>query len=270
MAFRECREGKNQMSDTRLEPAPLAGKLALVTGGARGLGLEISRQLAAQGAEVIVAARDMTMAEAAAIALRGDGYAARGIMLDVTCEADRKAAYAALEQSHGLLDILINNAAVYLDGENAASPASKLASGTPEALLRTTFETNFFALVFLTQALLPLLRQSKAGRIVNLSSIRGSLTLQADPASTVYANKAFAYDASKTTLNAFTVQLAEELRHTAIKVNAIHPGWVRTKMGGDVADLSLVEGARTAVLYASLPDDGPTGGFFYLDEQLPW
>ena len=270
MAFRECREEKNHMNEARLEPAPLAGKLALVTGGARGLGLEISRQLAALGAEVIVTARNEARAEAAAAGLRGEGHAARGLKLEVTHEVERLAVYHSLQQSHGLLDILINNAAVYLDSENAAMPAPRLASGTPEAILRTTFETNFFAPVLLTQALLPLLRKSKAGRIVNLSSIRGSLTLQADPASTVYANKAFAYDASKTALNAFTVQLAEELRHTAIKVNAIHPGWVRTKMGGDVADLSLEEGARTAILYASLPNDGPTGGFFYLDEQVPW
>lgn len=148
-------------------------------------------------------------------------------------------------------------------------PHPKLTSGTSEDLLRATFETNFFAQVFLTQVLLPLLRRSRAARVVNLSSIRGSLTLQADPASTAYP-KAFAYDTSKTALNAFTVQLAEELRHTAIKVNSIHPGWVRTKMGSDVADLNLEGGARTAILYASLPDDGPTGGFFYLDERLPW
>ncbi|MDB5556486.1 MAG: short-chain dehydrogenase [Rhizobium sp.] len=256
-------------SEAKAGLAPLTGKLALVTGGARGLGLEISRQLAAQGAEVVVAARDGTKAEAAASALRGEGYAAHGLKLDVIREEDRKAAHDNLQKSHGFLDILINNAAVYLDSENAATPAPRLASGTPEDLLRTTFEINFFAPVFLTQALLPLLRQSKAGRIVNLSSIRGSLTLQTDPASTAYP-KAFAYDASKTALNAFTVQLAEELRQTAIKVNAIHPGWVRTKMGSEAADLSLEEGARTAILYASLPDDGPTGGFFYLDERLPW
>jgi len=257
------------MSDARIGPRPLAGKLALVTGGARGLGLEISRQLAAQGAEVIVAARDGAKAEAVAAGLRGEGYAARSLKLDVRREDDRQAVYNDLRQSHGFLDILINNAAVYLDSENAATPAPRLASGMPEDLLRATFETNFFAPVFLTQALLPLLRRSQAGRIVNLSSIRGSLTHQTDPASPAYP-RAFAYDASKTALNAFTVQLADELRHTAIKVNAIHPGWVRTKMGSDVADLSLKEGARTAILYASLPDDGPTGGFFYLDERLPW
>jgi NAD(P)-dependent dehydrogenase (short-subunit alcohol dehydrogenase family) len=100
--------------------------------------------------------------------------------------------------------------------------------------------------------------------------VQGSLTLHSDPASSVFSHKAFAYDASKTALNAFTLQLAEELRSTAIKVNAVHPGWVRTQMGGDTADLGMEEGARTALIYASLPDDGPTGGFFHLHERLPW
>ncbi len=257
------------MNDTKTGAA-LAGKLALVTGGARGIGLEISRQLAALGAEVIIAARDEAMAKGAAAGLCEEGYTAQSVKLDVTREADLKAAYEGLRHSYGCLDILINNAAVYLDSENAATPAPRLASGTPRDLIRSTFETNFFAPVFLTQTLLPLLRQSRAGRIVNLSSIQGSLTHHSDPASPVYSHKAFAYDASKTALNAFTVQLAEELRHTGIKVNSIHPGWVRTKMGSDVADLSVEEGARTAIIYASLPDDGPTGGFFYLSERLPW
>ncbi|WP_457588905.1 SDR family oxidoreductase [Ensifer canadensis] len=258
------------MSDTEATAGPLAGKLALVTGGARGIGLEISRQLAALGAEVLIAARHKAKADRAAALLCKEGYAAQGLRLDVAFEDDRQDVYHELRRAHGRLDILINNAAIYLDSKNAATPAIKLASGTPKGTLRTTFETNFFAPIFLTQALLPLLRKSPAGRIVNLSSIQGSLAYHADPASPVYSHKAFAYDASKTALNAFTVQLAEELRDTRIKVNSVHPGWVRTKMGGDVADLSVQEGARTAVIYASLPDDGPTGGFFHLNERLPW
>lgn len=258
------------MNDRTTDEKLLDGRIALVTGATRGLGLEISRQLAALGAVVILAARDKVRADAAADELRGKGYRAHGLKLDVTDEADRRAAYDAIDRSHGRLDILVNNAAVYLDSPNAATPAPKLASETPADLLRATFEANFFAPIFLTQALLPLLRRSPAGRIVNLSSVRGSLTHQADPTSPVYPNKALAYDTSKTALNAFTVQLAEELRGTPVKVNAIHPGWVRTEMGSDVADLSLEQGAHTAILYASLPEDGPSGGFFYLDERLPW
>jgi NAD(P)-dependent dehydrogenase (short-subunit alcohol dehydrogenase family) len=258
------------LSDTAASRGPLAGRLALVTGAARGLGLEISRQLAVLGAEVLVAGRHKAKADRAAACLCEEGLKARGLKLDITFEGDREAVYDDLCRSHGCLDILINNAAVYLDGKTAATPPKKLASGIPKGILRSTFETNFFAPVFLTQALLPLLRKSPAGRIVNISSIQGSLTCHGDPSSPVYSHKAFAYDGSKTALNAFTVHLADELRSTPIKVNSIHPGWVRTKMGGEVADLSLEEGARTAVIYATLPDDGPTGGFFHLHERLPW
>jgi NAD(P)-dependent dehydrogenase (short-subunit alcohol dehydrogenase family) len=132
------------------------------------------------------------------------------------------------------------------------------------------FETNFFSQVAVTKALLPLLRKSPAGRIVNMSSILGSLTLQATPGSPIYDAKSFAYDASKTALNAFTVHLAYELRDTKIKVNSAHPGWVKTDMGGQQAPMELEDGAKTAVALATLPEDGPTGGFFHLGERLPW
>jgi NAD(P)-dependent dehydrogenase (short-subunit alcohol dehydrogenase family) len=137
-------------------------------------------------------------------------------------------------------------------------------------LLRQTFETNFFAVVALTQTLLPLIRKSPAGRIVNLSSVLGSLTLHAEPSSGIYASKAFAYDASKTALNAFTVHLAQELRNTKIKVNSAHPGWVKTDMGGADAPLDVVTGAQTSIQLATLPDDGPTGGYFHMGQTLPW
>jgi NAD(P)-dependent dehydrogenase (short-subunit alcohol dehydrogenase family) len=140
---------------------------------------------------------------------------------------------------------------------------------TPD-VLRQTFETNFFAVVALTRALLPLIRKSPAGRIVNLSSILGSLALHSDPSSPIYRMKSFAYDASKTALNAFTVHLADELRETPIKVNSAHPGWVKTDMGGSAAPMEVSEGSKTSVQLATLPDDGPTGGFFHLGKPLPW
>jgi NAD(P)-dependent dehydrogenase (short-subunit alcohol dehydrogenase family) len=138
------------------------------------------------------------------------------------------------------------------------------------AVLRKVFETNFFAVVALTEKLLPLVRKSPAGRIVNLSSILGSLTLQADPKSPIYNAKSFAYDASKTALNAFTVHLAYDLRDTKIKVNSAHPGWVKTDMGGPEAPMELSEGAKTGATLATLPEDGPTSGFFHLGQALPW
>jgi NAD(P)-dependent dehydrogenase (short-subunit alcohol dehydrogenase family) len=117
---------------------------------------------------------------------------------------------------------------------------------------------------------LPLLRKSPAGRIDNLSSILGSLAAHSDPSSPIYNMKPFAYDASKTALNAFTVHLAQELKGTPIKVNSAHPGWVKTDMGGSAAPMEVSEGGKTSVMLATLPDDGPTGGYFHLGETLPW
>jgi NAD(P)-dependent dehydrogenase (short-subunit alcohol dehydrogenase family) len=258
------------MTDTSSGPGPLLGKRALVTGGARGVGLEISRQLAALGADVVVAARIRASADAAANELRDRGYQAAGLKLDVTVEEDRTAARDYLDRTYGSLDILINNAGVWLDSPNAAMQADRPPSEASEAVVRNTFEANFFAPVFLTQAMVPLLKRSPAGRVVNVSSIRGSLAHLSDPSSPVYPIKALAYDTSKAALNAFTILIAEELRGSAIKINAIHPGWIRTDMGSEHADLSLEEGARTAIIYASLSEEGPTGGFFYQDTPLPW
>jgi NAD(P)-dependent dehydrogenase (short-subunit alcohol dehydrogenase family) len=124
--------------------------------------------------------------------------------------------------------------------------------------------------VELTQKLLPLLRKSPAGRIVNLSSILGSLPLHADPGSRIAGVKNLAYDSSKTALNQFTVHLAAALRDTKIKVNSAHPGWVKTELGGENAPLEVAEGGRTSFQLATLGEDGPTGGFFHLGEPLPW
>ncbi|HWT65988.1 MAG TPA: SDR family NAD(P)-dependent oxidoreductase, partial [Terracidiphilus sp.] len=167
------------------------------------------------------------------------------------------------------LDILINNAGVAAGGFPPVGPEHSTGE-VPLDTLRRVYETNFFAPVALTQTLLPLIRKSPAGRIVNLSSILGSLALHADPKSPIYQAKSFAYDASKTALNAFTIHLAYELRDTPIKVNSAHPGWVKTDMGGDSAPMELSEGAKTSAALATLPADGPTGGFFHLGQPLPW
>lgn len=248
----------------------LQGKIALVTGGTRGLGLEIARQLTALGAHVIVGAREKAKAEAAASELRNTGYAASALKLDVTSEAERSEAYFAIEKAHGKLDILINNAAILLDSADGGTPAIRQPSEAFPSVVRDTFEANFFAPVFLTQTLLPLIQRADAGRIVNVSSIRGSLAHLSDPTSPVYPIRALGYDTSKAALNAFTILIAEELRGTPIKVNAVHPGWLRTRMGGEQANMSVEDGARTVVKYAGLGDESPTGGFFFLDERLPW
>ncbi len=240
-------------------------KVALITGANKGLGFEMARQLAQARVSVILGARDPERGEAAAAKLRAEGLDAHFFKLDVTNPDDHHSAAAFLEQKFGRLDLLINNAGVSLEGLGGG----KASSTTPD-VLRRTFETNFFAPVALTQTLLPLLRKSSAGRIVNMSSILGSQTLHADPASPIYNFKSLAYDSSKAALNSFTIHLAQELRDTKIKVNSAHPGWVKTDMGTDAAPLEISEGAKTGVALALLPDDGPTGGYFHLGKPLPW
>jgi NAD(P)-dependent dehydrogenase (short-subunit alcohol dehydrogenase family) len=197
--------------------------------------------------------------------LRGAGVDARAIKLDVGNEADRTAAAKLIEKEYGRLDILINNAGVMLDARTGNET-----SKTSAKVLHDTFETNFFAVVALTQTLLPLLRKSDAGRIVNLSSVLASLTLHATKGSPIYDAKTFAYDTSKAALNSFTIHLAHELQGTKIKVNSAHPGWVKTDMGGEGAQMEIVDGAKTSVRLATLGADGPSGGYFHMGETLPW
>ena len=135
---------------------------------------------------------------------------------------------------------------------------------------RKTFDTNVFGLIATTQAFLPLLRKSDAGRIVNLSSILGSITLHATPGSPVYDTKVPAYNVSKSAVNAYTVQLAYELKDSKIKVNAAHPGWVKTEMGGKGAMMEIPDGAKTSVALATIGEEGPNGAYLHLGEPLPW
>ena len=242
-----------------------AKKVALITGANRGLGLDTARKLGEQGITVLVGARELAKAGATASTLKKEGIDARAIKLDVNDSADYAVVAKSIEKDFGRLDILVNNAGIFLDnrGPNETSTTS-------EDVLRKTFDTNFFAVVGLTQALLPLLRKSDAGRIVNLSSILGSLTLHATKGSYVYDAKTFAYNASKAALNAFTIHLAHELANTKIKVNSAHPGWVKTDMGGEGAMLEIEDGVKTSVQLATLPEDSPTGGYFHMGETLPW
>ncbi|MBW7454189.1 SDR family NAD(P)-dependent oxidoreductase [Paenibacillus sepulcri] len=248
----------------------LNGKVALVTGGARGIGLETVRGLAQLGATVVIGARDAQKGMEAAQQFKEEGFKVESIKLDVTVHEDNVAAYQYLNENYGKLDILINNAGVLLDQESVSIEVINRTSTLSSKVLRDTFDANFFAQIDLTQLLLPLIRKSDAGRIVNLSSILGSLSLQANPDSPLYSVKTFAYNASKAALNAFTIHLAAELRGTPIKVNSIHPGWVSTRIGGGAADIDEVEGSRTSIMAATLPEDGPTGSFFFLENTLPW
>jgi len=240
-------------------------KVALITGANRGIGLETAKQLGEKGVTVVLGARKLSDAEAAAAKLTAQGVDAYAIQLDVTKPADRAAAAKFIQDKYGKLDILINNAGI-AGGDFFTNTTSK----TTEEELRSVYETNFFSVVALTQQLLPLIKKSEAGRIVNLSSILGSLALHADPKSPIAGSKLFSYNSSKAALNAFTIHLADELRGTPVKVNSIHPGWVKTEMGTDAAPMEIPDGAKTSVEAALLGPDGPSGRFIHLGEELPW
>ncbi len=248
------------------------GKVAFITGANKGLGLETARGLGKLGIAVVIGSRDEANGRSAADKLKGEGIEkVEAVQFDMTKIADYARIANYLEEHYGKLDILVNNAGVMLDDGEFGNPNGfNTTSTVTQDVLHKTFETNFFAVVALTQTLLPLIKKAPAGRIVNLSSILGSLALHADPKSPIYSTKAFAYDASKTALNAFTVHLAQELRDTKIKVNSAHPGWVKTDMGGSAAPMELSEGGKTSVMLATLPDDGPTGGYSHVGETLPW
>ncbi len=239
-------------------------KIALVTGANKGIGFETARQLAAKDITVLLGARDEKRGIEAAEKLKKEGLDVQFLQLDVNNPASRDNAAKFIANKFGKLDILVNNAGVARDLQ---VPASK---GTTEQW-RETFETNLFSLISLTQKLLPLVEKSDAGRIVNLSSILGSLAFNSatDPDFGL-PSTGTAYNASKAALNMFTVHLANELKDTPIKVNAAHPGWVKTDMGTDAAPLEVADGATTSVWLATLPNDGPTGGYFHNGESLPW
>ena len=247
----------------------MSQKIAFITGGNRGLGFQTALELKQAGAKVVIGSRDLAQGEEAVAKLRTAGVDADLLQFDITKPSDAQAAYDYFNSRYGRLDILVNNAGVAA-GKFPGTGPEHSASLVESQLLHRVFETNFFSQVTLTNALLPLLKKSEAGRIVNLSSILGSLTLQADPNSPIYHAKSFAYDASKTALNAYTVHLAYELRDTKVKANSAHPGWVKTDMGGDQAPMDLSEGGKTSYALATLPDDGPSGGYFHLGQPLPW
>jgi NAD(P)-dependent dehydrogenase (short-subunit alcohol dehydrogenase family) len=245
-------------------------KVGFVTGGNRGLGLQTAKDLAKLGIAVVIGVRDKKKGEEAVSGLRKEGISIESIQCDVVDAKQHRAAYDYFDRKFGKLDILINNAGVFLEKEESGEAMGSRASEVPVRILKETFEANFFAPIALTQVLLPLVRKSAAGRIVNLSSILGSMTLHADPKSPIYHAKQLGYDASKTAINAFTIHLAHELRATPIKVNSAHPGWVKTDMGGSQAPMEIEDGSKTTVRLATLGADGPTGGFFHMGDELPW
>jgi len=243
----------------------LDGKVALITGASKGLGKAMALALAEAGATVALVSRNLEQLNESGSAVKAADGDARVFQADVSDEDQVRKLERDVAGAFGKVHILINNAGI--SAEELGS--GKVSTTTPDVIHRT-FETNFFAPVALTQALLPLLKKSDAGRIVNMSSILGSQTLHADPNSPIYGVKSLSYDASKAALNSFTIHLAHELKDTSIKVNSAHPGWVKTDMGTDAAPMEIPEGAKTGVQLALLGADGPTGGYFHLGKALPW
>lgn len=231
-------------------------RIALVSGGNRGIGFEICRQLARLEMMVLLGARDPLRGEQAAAVLQKDGLKVEFLPLDVTDSGSSMQAQASVENRFGRLDVLVNNAAILIDDDRTVLTVT-------EAQLRETLETNLFGPFRLTQAFLPLMMKNGYGRIVNVSSEMGSL------AGMQYADSV-SYRISKTALNALTRVTAAAVRGYDIKINAMCPGWVQTEMGGPAAPRTPEQGADTAVWLATLPADGPSGGFFQDRQALAW
>ena len=240
-------------------------KVAFISGANRGIGFETAKGLGELGITVVIGARDLAKGETAARELQAQGISAQAVLYDASRPETAQGVHDYLEQHFGKLDILVNNA-----GISNEELLIKNSTTVTQDVLKQTFQTNLFAVIDLTQKLLPLIKKSPEGRIVNVSSILGSLTLHSLAESPIAPAKAFAYNASKTALNAYTVHLANELAGTTIKVNAAHPGWVKTELGGPHAPMELADSNRTSVYLATLAADGPNGGLFHEKDALPW
>jgi len=236
--------------------------IALVTGANKGIGYEIAAGLGAMGWRVGVGARDRQRREAAVEKLRAAGIDAFGVPLDVTDDASAAAAAELIAEHAGGLDVLINNAAI--TGGQPQTPTT-----VDPATVRSVVETNVIGVIRVTNAMLPMLRASRSARIVNMSSSVGSLTLHTTPGIDMGPVPA-AYLASKTFLNAVTIQYAKELRGAGIRINSGCPGFTATDLNGFSGTRTPHEGAAIAIRLATLPDDGPTGGFFDDAGTVPW
>ena len=241
-------------------------KVAFITGANRGIGFETSKQLAKKNTKVILGSRDLDKGKKAIEKLATEGINADLIQYDAFDLNAPQKVYDYISKEYKKLDILINNAGVLLTGNLFVTNSSSVGDKD----IKDTFQTNLFSVISLTQKLLPLIKKSDAGRIVNVSTILSSLTLHSAKDSPISPAKEFAYNASKTALNAFTIHLANELKDTNIKVNSGHPGWVKTELGGPNAPIEVKDSFETSLRLATLDENGPTGGLFHKDETIPW
>ncbi|OXM82566.1 SDR family oxidoreductase [Paenibacillus rigui] len=238
-------------------------EIVLITGGNKGIGFETARQLGKMGYEILIGARSGDKGQEAVKLLETENIKAKTVVLDVTNPSSVLSAEEWIEQEYGYLDILINNAGVFFEGN---TPPSELEL----SVLKSTFETNVFGVFSVTKAMLPLLKKSSAGKIINLSSGLGSLNLNSDPTSEFYSVNSLAYNSSKTAVNAITVFFAKELRDTPIKVNSVCPGFTATDLNGNSGYRSVEQAASIVVKLATVNSDGPTGGFFDDHGVVAW
>jgi NAD(P)-dependent dehydrogenase (short-subunit alcohol dehydrogenase family) len=239
-------------------------RITLVTGGNKGIGLEISRNLSGAGCTLLLGSRSADRGRQAVRALERSGLSdVHLIEIDVTRQDSITAAAQQIESRYGRLDILMNNAGVNLPGDGLPSAADLDA-------VQRVFDTNFFGALRVVQTMLPLLRRSAAGRIVNISSGLGSLSRNTDSSWSGYNTKLIGYNASKAALNMLTVHLAYELRGSKIKANSAIPGYTKTDLNGNMGTQPVQLGALEATRLALLDDDGPTGGSFSKDGSDPW
>lgn len=246
--------------------------VALVTGANQGIGLQIAKDLVTHGFTVLVGSRNLEHGEAAAKQIGPD---AQAIQLDVTDQASITAAEKRICEELGRLDVLVNNAAISHTSKRPDMPIAEFAkltrpSNVSLAEMRAVWDTNVFGVLAVTQAMLPLLREAPAARIVNVSSGVGSLTRNSNPAFAYRSIFGPVYPASKTALNAITLAMAIELESTAIKVNAACPGYTKTNLNNYTGTRTVEQGAREPVRLALLDTNGPTGTFSNEEGPLPW
>jgi NAD(P)-dependent dehydrogenase (short-subunit alcohol dehydrogenase family) len=238
-------------------------RVALVTGANKGIGFEIAKKLANRDITVLIGARNQENGLKAQKQFRGTDLDVHHVLLDVTDAMSIQTAVGRIKDEFRRLDILVNNAGIMIDSKTGITELSA-------TIFQNTLETNALGPLLLSQACLPLMKANNYGRIVNMSSTLGSLTDIASPDSVHAEVQAPAYRLSKTLLNGITVLLAAQMRGTNVLVNSACPGWVRTDLGGRQAPLSPEQGADTPVWLATLPDGGPSGGFFRERQPIPW
>ena len=233
-------------------------KIALVTGGNRGIGFETCRQLGHKGFSVILTSRDKALGEEAAAELAQAGLEVAYHLLDVTNRDQVSRISTFVEKEYGRLDVLVNNAGVSLDGDKGVFEVEQM-------VFEETFDVNLYGVLRVARAFIPLMIKNNYGRVVNVSSSAGSLKAMG-----AVAGAWAAYRTSKAALNALTRVMASKVKEHNIKINAVAPGWVRTRMGGPSAPRDVAKGAETILWLATLPASGPTGGFFKDRKRHPW